>query len=160
LGRADRQVKIRGYRVEPGEVEEAVARHPAVRETAVLAREDTPDDRRLVAYLTLGDQGPAPSTSELRQFLRGSLPEPMIPSAFVVLDAFPLTPNGRLDREALPAAGRERPELGATYVAPRTPVEEGLAEIWAGVLGVDRVGVHDNFFELGGDSILSIRVVS
>src|SRR5262249_30451033 len=85
-------------------------------------------------------------------FLRGLLPEPMIPSAFVVLEAFPLTPNGKLDREALPAAGRERPELGATYVAPRTPVEEGLAEMWAGVLGVGRVGVHDHFFGLGGDS--------
>ncbi|HZW29206.1 MAG TPA: amino acid adenylation domain-containing protein, partial [Isosphaeraceae bacterium] len=160
LGRADRQVKIRGYRVEPGEVEEALARHPAVRETAVVAREDAPDARRLIAYLTLRADSPAPSTSELRQFLRRTLPEPMIPSAFVVLEAMPLTPNGKVDRQALPAPDRARPELGQAYVAPRTPVEEVLAGIWAGVLGVDRVGAHDNFFELGGDSLLSLQVIT
>ena len=103
LGRVDRQVKIRGYRIEPGEIEQALARHPAVRETAVVAREDVPDDRRLVAYLTIADDLPSPASSELRQFLRNSLPEPMIPSAFVVLEALPLTPNGKVDREALPA---------------------------------------------------------
>ncbi|MBV9775389.1 MAG: amino acid adenylation domain-containing protein, partial [Gemmatimonadetes bacterium] len=157
LGRTDDQVKVRGFRIEPGEIEAVLERHPAVREAVVLVREDAPGERRLVAYLTA--DGAAPDTAALRAHLHAALPEYMIPSAFVALEAFPLTPNGKVDRRALPA-----PEAGrmdeAGYLAPRTPVEETLAGIWAEVLRVERVGVHDDYFELGGDSILSIQVVS
>ena len=160
LGRVDRQVKVRGYRIEPAEIEEALARHPAVRETAVVAREDAPDDRRLVAYLTVAEDRPVPAGLELRQFLRNSLPEPMIPSAYVVLEALPLTPNGKVDREALPApeGGLARPV--ALSVAPRGPVEEAVASVWGTVLGLDRVGAHDGFFDIGGHSLLATQVVS
>ncbi len=160
LGRVDRQVKIRGYRIEPGEIEQALELHPAVRETAVVAREDVPDDRRLVAYLTIADDLPSPTSSDLRQFLRHSLPEPMIPSAFVVLEALPLTPNGKVDREALPAPlpGSARQDSLAT--APRGPVEQTVASIWADVLRLERVGAHDGFFDIGGHSLLATQVIS
>ncbi|HEX9936884.1 MAG TPA: amino acid adenylation domain-containing protein, partial [Longimicrobium sp.] len=156
LGRTDHQVKIRGFRIEPGEVEAALRRHDGVRECVVVARED-PGDRRLAAYVVAA--GPdAIDAAVLREHLRRSLPEHMVPGAFVVLDRLPLTPNGKVDRKALPA-----PELASaeeTYVAPRTPVEEMLAGIWAEVLRLERVGVRDNFFELGGHSLLAMRVVS
>ncbi|MFE2756327.1 amino acid adenylation domain-containing protein, partial [Actinosynnema sp. NPDC059335] len=150
LGRADDQVKIRGYRIEPGEVEAAILTHPAVREAVVVARADQ-GHTRLVAYVVT--DGPA----DLRAHLRPSLPEYQVPSAFVVLDRIPLTPNGKLDKAALPA-----PEVVADgeFVAPRTPVEAELARLWAEVLGVERIGVDDNFFAVGGDSILSIQLVS
>ncbi len=149
LGRTDDQVKIRGFRIELGEIETALASHPSVREAVVIAREDTPGQKRLVGYVVA-------DTGELRDHLRGSLPEYMVPAAFVVLDEIPLTKNGKVDRRALPA-----PEWdGDDHVAPRTEVEATLAEIWASALGVDRVGVLDNFFGLGGDSILSIQIVS
>ena len=131
LGRLDHQVKVRGFRVEPAEIEEALARHPAVRETAVVGREDAPDDRRLVAYLTVAEGQPVPASLELRQFLRSSLPEPMVPSAYVVLEALPLTPNGKVDRRG-PACAGWRPGDGRSRSAwrPRGPVEEEVASVW------------------------------
>ncbi|HEX8907304.1 MAG TPA: non-ribosomal peptide synthetase, partial [Longimicrobiaceae bacterium] len=152
-GRLDEQVKIRGFRVEPGEVEAALRRHPAVRECAVLAREDQPGRKRLVAYVA----GEADAEA-LRAHLRRTLPEHMVPGAFVFLDQLPLTPSGKLDREALPEPEEAMRE--AEYVAPRTPVEQKLAAIWAEVLGRDRVGVQDDFFAIGGHSLLAARVIS
>jgi len=159
LGRNDHQVKVRGVRIELGEVEAALAAHPAVRETAVMAREDTPGDRRLVAYFTTAAGQPL-TIDELRRFLTSRLPDAMLPAVFVPLPALPLTANGKLDRAALPAPSSQRPDLEREYVAPRTPQEEMLAEVWAEVLGIDKVGVLDSFFALGGDSIRSVRVVA
>jgi amino acid adenylation domain-containing protein/non-ribosomal peptide synthase protein (TIGR01720 family) len=159
LGRADQQVKIRGFRVEPGEIEAAIEQHPAVREAVVVAREDVPGDRRLVAYLVLRD-GARPAAADLRAFAKQRLPEMMVPAAFVTLGALPLTENGKIDRRALPAPDGGRPDLEDGFVAPATAVEQALARIWAAVLRVPAVGVHDNFFEIGGDSILSIQIVA
>jgi amino acid adenylation domain-containing protein len=151
LGRIDEQVKIRGFRIEPGEVEAVLRGHDGVRECAVVAREDVPGDRRLVAYVA-GDA----DADALRSHLREHLPDYMIPAAFVSLDALPLTPNGKVDRRALPA-----PDFSAeAYVAPRTPTEEVVAEIWRELLRVDRVGVRDGFFALGGHSLMATRVIS
>ncbi len=158
LGRIDHQVKIRGFRIELGEIETVLRKHPALKETMVMAREDTPGDRRLVAYV-VPEEEPSPA-GELRRFLKEKLPEYMVPSAFVTLEALPLTPNGKVDRGALPSPDWTRPELERAFVAPRTPVEEVLSGIWAQVLGVERIGVHDNFFELGGHSLLAIQLVS
>ncbi|HET6344302.1 MAG TPA: phosphopantetheine-binding protein, partial [Myxococcota bacterium] len=142
-------MKIRGVRIELGEIEAALAAHPAVRETVVIARKEGVD-HRLVAYLVpTGEVSP----SELRSYLRESLPEAMVPSAFVLLPAFPLNPSGKVDRKALPAPELEKPELERAYEAPQTPFERRLATLWQELLGVGRVGRHDNFFELGGDSI-------
>ncbi|WP_432079890.1 amino acid adenylation domain-containing protein, partial [Streptomyces sp. YPW6] len=150
VGRADDQVKLRGFRIEPGEVEAAVAGHPAVRDAVVMVH-----DQRLVAYVTPAGEGLV-EQEELREFVARTLPEYMVPAVVMVLEKLPLTPSGKLDRRALPA-----PEaVHAEFVAARTGTELVLAEVWAEVLGVDRVGVHDNFFELGGDSILSIQVVA
>ncbi|RMF29114.1 MAG: amino acid adenylation domain-containing protein, partial [Chloroflexi bacterium] len=161
LGRIDHQVKVRGFRIELGEIEVALRRHPRIQEAVVLAREDRPGEKRLVAYVVPPPHdGAAPTVSELRTFLQETLPDYMVPAAFVVLDAMPLTPSGKVDRRALPAPDQARPDLEGAYVAPRTREEEILAQIWAEVLGVERVGVHDNFFELGGDSILSIQVIA
>ena len=159
LGRTDHQVKIRGFRIELGEVEVTLGRHPAVREALVTAREDVPGDKRLVAYI-LPHPGQVYTISDLCDFLKGKLPDYMVPAAFVVLDALPLTPHGKVDRLALPAPDQARPELRESFAAPRTPIEKILAEIWAEVLRLERVGVHDNFFELGGDSILSIQIIA
>ncbi|HEX2191398.1 MAG TPA: amino acid adenylation domain-containing protein, partial [Longimicrobiaceae bacterium] len=153
LGRMDQQVKIRGFRIEPGEVEAQLAAHPTVREAVVAVREDGPGGKRLVGYAV-----PAADTAPeaLLEHLRARLPEYMVPSALVLLDALPLTPTGKVDRRALPA-----PEPGeAEYAAPRTPAEEILAGIWADVLGRERVGIHDDFFALGGHSLLATQVVS
>nr|UXE46116.1 linear gramicidin synthase subunit B [uncultured bacterium] len=160
LGRADCQVKVRGFRIEPGEIEEALARHPAVREAAVVARDYGLDDRRLLAYVTLEDGSAAPDDTELRRFLRSSLPESMIPSAFVTLERLPLTPNGKVDRDALPEPGANRTRLDTSFVAPRGAVEEEVACVWKEILGLERVGIHDNFFDLGGHSLLATQVVS
>jgi fengycin family lipopeptide synthetase B len=159
LGRIDHQVKIRGFRVELGEIEAALRTHGDIGEAVVLAREETAGEKRLVAYLVKAP-GAAPSISELREFLKEKLPEYMTPAAFVMLDALPMTENGKMDRRALPAPDAARPDLEEAYVAPRNAREERLAEIWARVLGLERVGIHDNFFELGGDSILSIQIIA
>ncbi|GMT99445.1 non-ribosomal peptide synthetase [Corallococcus caeni] len=152
LGRVDFQVKLRGFRIELGEVEKALEQSPGVRQAVVVLREDSPGVKRLVAYVV-----PQVEASALRAHLQAKLPEYMVPSAFVVLEALPLNANGKLDRHALPP-----PEASAqaSFVAPRTPVESQLAQIWAQVLGLPRVSVHDNFFELGGDSIISLQVVA
>jgi amino acid adenylation domain-containing protein len=159
LGRIDHQVKLRGFRIELGEIEAVLSEHSKVYQSVVLAREDVSGDKRLVAYV-VPSHGPAPTTPELQAFLKDKLPDYMVPSAFVFLDAMPLTPNGKLDRKALPAPDQSSPELGASYVAPRTPEEELVAEIWAEVLKLDKVGIHDNFFDLGGHSLLATQVVS
>jgi amino acid adenylation domain-containing protein len=156
LGRNDHQVKIRGYRIELGEVEAALAGHSAVDGAVVVVREDVPGDRRLVAYVT----GRTPNVDEMRTHLLRTLPEHMVPSAFVSLEALPLTANGKVDRRSLPLPSALRPDLAKAYIAPRTPLERSFAEIWQEVLGVDQVGVHDDFFSLGGDSMRSVRVVA
>ncbi|HEY4591205.1 MAG TPA: amino acid adenylation domain-containing protein, partial [Thermoanaerobaculia bacterium] len=160
LGRRDHQVKIRGFRIELGEIEAALVRHPAVREAVVMARRDGGDgESRLVAYL-VAEPAAAPSTQDLRQLLKTSLPEHMIPSAFVTLEALPLTPHGKVDRKALPAPEAMESARERIYVAPRSPVEERLAAIWSEVLRVERVGVLDDFFLLGGHSLSAARVLS
>jgi len=157
LGRIDDQVKIHGFRIEVGEIESVLSQHPGIWETVVLAREDEPGNKRLVAYIV--PHQPEFSVSDLRSFLKEKLPEYMIPYAFVQLKELPLTPNGKLDRSGLPAPESIKPELEGRFVAPRTPIEETIAKIWTEVLGL-RVGIYDNFFELGGDSILSIQIVA
>jgi amino acid adenylation domain-containing protein len=156
LGRADHQVKIRGFRVEPGEIEAVLRGYEAVRDVVVLPRTDVEDDQRLVAYVVADEQDGLDGA--LRDLARVHLPEHMVPSAVVRLDALPLTANGKTDRAALPAPDGRRPEMEAGYTAPRTPVEEKAVAVWAEVLGVDRVGVDDDFFALGGHSLLATRV--
>jgi amino acid adenylation domain-containing protein len=161
LGRVDHQVKVRGFRIELGEIEALLGEYPGVHQAVAVVREDRPGDRRIVAYLVgeaVGADGL--SSAKLRQFLKTRLPDYMIPAAFSVLDEFPLTPNKKVDRKALPAPEELRCDLEATYVAPRSPMEELLAGIWAEVLGIEKVGVHDNFFELGGHSLLTTKVIS
>jgi amino acid adenylation domain-containing protein/non-ribosomal peptide synthase protein (TIGR01720 family) len=167
LGRIDQQVKLRGFRIELGEIEAALAQHRAVREAVVLAREDQPDETRLVAYVVpaTGEQGSGIKDEladpvALRQVLAQTLPEYMIPAAFVLLDALPLTPNGKLDRKALPAPAQTRPDLDSALAAPRTPVEERLVAIWADVLHIEQLGITDNFFALGGHSLLATQLLS
>ena len=158
-GRNDFRVKIRGFRIEVAEIELALRGLTEIKEAAVVAHEDQRGEKQLVAYV-VPEPEQVPSISELRGFLNDKLPDHMVPSAFVVLDAMPLTPNGKLDRLALPAPSLARPELDTNFVAPRTPVEEALVGIWEEVLGLERVGIHDDFFELGGHSLLATRVVS
>ncbi|MFD2691963.1 condensation domain-containing protein, partial [Streptomyces phyllanthi] len=156
----DDQVKVRGYRIEPAEIETVLAAHPAVG-SAVVAVTGEGDTARLAAYLVPADPaGNIPVPGELREYLRSRLPVFMIPASFTELAALPLTPGGKLDRAALPDPEPGRADLSSRYVAPRTETERALADIWAEVLGVDRVGVDDNFFELGGDSIIGIQVVA
>jgi len=160
LGRIDNQVKVRGFRIELGEIEGLLIQHPGVRETVVIVREDTPDDQRLVAYLV-----PNPDTtlvpSNLRSYLKEHLPEYMLPSAFVLIDALPLTTNGKVDRQALPSPNQaDTAQLKNIFVAASNPIEEMLTGIWAEILGIQEVGIHDNFFELGGHSLLATLVIS
>ncbi|ALV34971.1 non-ribosomal peptide synthetase [Streptomyces sp. CdTB01] len=161
LGRADHQVKIRGYRVELGEIEATVASAPGVRDAVVIVREDVPGDKRLVAYVVPEDGAagePGTWAAGLRSVAESVLPAYMVPSAFVTLAVLPLTVNGKLDRRALPAPDGAALAVTAQYVAPRTPDEQRVAEIWREVLGVDRIGVEDGFFELGGDSLLAVAL--
>ncbi|WP_326812222.1 amino acid adenylation domain-containing protein [Streptomyces scopuliridis] len=154
LGRNDRQVKVRGFRIELGEIESVLSRCPGVGQANVPAREDRPGAKRLVAYLVpSGDL----DIADVREYAAGLLPEYMVPSAFVVLDALPLTANGKVDRRALPAPDLE---IAEEYVGPRTETERAVAAVWTDVLGIERIGVHDNFFSRGGDSISSLQVVS
>ncbi|NTX63938.1 non-ribosomal peptide synthase/polyketide synthase [Myxococcus sp. CA051A] len=159
LGRSDFQVKVRGFRVEPGEVAAVLREHPSVKDAVVVAREDTPGDQRLVAYV-LADSGQATEVGALRGFLQERLPAHMVPSAFMWLDVLPLTPNGKLDRRALPVPESGAMVSGAAHVPPATPMEEALASIWAEVLRVERVGRHDDFFALGGHSLVATQVVA
>ena len=160
LGRLDHQVKIRGFRVELGEIEAALSASAEVRSAVVVVREDTPGERRLVAYLVAHPEAALPSTSELREGLRRSLPDYMIPSAFVWMDALPLSPNGKVDRQALPAPEATREGAGVTYVAPRTAMEHALVSVWEELLGARPIGIQDDFFALGGHSLLVVRLVA
>jgi acyl carrier protein len=156
-GRADAQVKVRGFRIELGEVEAALSAHPGVQEAIATTREDASGSRRLVAFAV--PKVPGDPLADLRSFLSGRLPAYMVPSDLGVLDALPVTPAGKLDRRALDAVEISR-DADAGYVAPRNPVEETLAAIWAELLGVDRIGVEDDFFTLGGHSLLATQLVS
>ena len=156
LGRMDHQVKVRGYRIEPGEIEAALRSHQAVREALVLAREGTPGERQLVAYVIAGAD--VPSAGELREHLQRTLPEHMIPPAFVSLEGFPLSPNGKVDRQALPAPDEDS-IARSQYTAPTTELERSLAPIWQALLGLDQVGIDDDFFDLGGHSLLAVQLV-
>jgi amino acid adenylation domain-containing protein len=168
LGRTDHQVKIRGFRIELGEIEAVLAQHPAVREAVVQAREESENqkskienlrsDKRLVAYV-VSREGTSPTVNELRSFIKEKLPEYMIPSVFVFLDSLPLTANRKVDRKALPEPNQARPDLEATFVSPRTPAEDVVAQIWSEVLAVKHVGIHDNFFDLGGHSLLAMQLI-
>jgi phosphopantetheine binding protein/AMP-binding enzyme len=172
LGRLDHQIKVRGFRIEVGEIEALLAGQASVRECVVVARADVPGETRLVAYVVTSNELQVTSSSEsplvtrhsslvtqLRAALKQQLPDYMVPSAFVVLDRLPKTPNGKIDRKALPPPDLSGAALEAAYVAPRTPTEERVVGIWAHVLRVERVGVHDNFFELGGHSLLATQVL-
>jgi amino acid adenylation domain-containing protein len=166
IGRIDNQVKIRGFRIELGEIEGLLAKHPAVKEVAVIVREDLPGDSRLAAYITidslserLRQDDRSPTITDLREFLASKLPSYMIPAAFVCLDALPLTPNGKIDRRALPVPSYTR-QLEGEFVASQDEVELQLTKIWKQVLGIDRIGIEDNFFELGGYSLLAVRAIS
>ncbi|MEH2239778.1 non-ribosomal peptide synthetase [Nostoc sp.] len=158
LGRIDTQVKIRGFRIELAEIEAVLNQHPDINQVVVIAREDTPGNKFLVAYLVAKDNPPTPST--LRNFLKTKLPDYMIPGAFIFLEAFPLTPNGKINRRVLPTLDAFQRNLEVDFVAPRTPTEQELATIWAEVLKLKQVGIHDNFFELGGHSLLATQVIS
>ncbi len=164
-GRLDDQVKVRGYRIEPGEVEAALAALPGVREAAVVARKEASGAHRLVAYVVAAPHEieAEADLSAVRDRLTARLPPHMVPSAFVALDALPLTAQGKVDRRRLPdpsdgGAPGAREGAGTPYAAPRTPAERALAEVWRDVLGVERAGIHDNFFDLGGDSLLLLQV--
>lgn len=164
LGRIDRQVKIRGFRIELGEIETLISQHSAVKETVVIVREDNSNDKRLVAYVVLSpefhqdDQATNELIQQLRNLLKERLPEYMVPSAILSLEALPLTPSGKIDRRALPVPNFQNEEV--SFVAPRTPAEEIVADIWMQILKRSHLGIHDNFFDLGGHSLLATQVIS
>ncbi|MCP4659918.1 MAG: amino acid adenylation domain-containing protein [bacterium] len=158
-GRIDQQVKIRGFRIEPGEIEAMLDEHPAVAQAVAAAWKDAPGGTRLVAWVVLRGES-AGLGGELRAFLKARLPDYMVPAVFVEIESLPLLPSGKVDRRRLPFPEGDRPELGRELIPPRTPLEEALAEIFIGIIGIERVGVVDNFFELGGDSLLATQAVS
>ena len=158
LGRLDHQVKVRGFRIEPGEIEAVLGQHPQVREAVIVAQEETPGEKRLVAYVVM-HQSCEQTPGELRRFLQGKLPAYMVPSAFMVLEALPLTTNGKIDRLALPIPARHQAR-DSVFIAPRMPLEEQLATLWATLLNVSPISVHDDFFALGGHSLLATQMVS
>jgi amino acid adenylation domain-containing protein len=163
LGRIDYQVKVRGFRIELGEIEATLLKYAAIKEAVVVAREDNPGEKVLVGYFVpegMTEDRAYEVIPELRQFLKTSLPDFMVPTIFMVLEAMPLTPNGKVDRKALPKPDAVRRELAANYVAPRNELEQQIVDIWTEVLKVERIGIHDNFFELGGYSLLAIQIVS
>ncbi|AOX00346.1 hypothetical protein BJP34_13570 [Moorena producens PAL-8-15-08-1] len=157
LGRIDNQVKIRGFRIELDEIEATLTENPQVKEAVVIAREDIPGDKHLVAYIVTGET--VPTKSELRSFLKQKLPDYMVPSAFVTLESLPLTPNGKIDRRGLPAPDISQASE-TTFVPPNTPTEELLGAIWSQILGIEKIGIHNNFFELGGHSLKATQVIS
>jgi len=159
LGRADGQIKLRGFRIELGEIETALTKSDGVDQAVVLLREDSPGDKRLVAYL-VAKRGTAPASGDLRDFLLSKLPDYMVPTAFITLPSFPLTANGKIDRKALPAPDRSTQAHGASYVEPRTPQEVQFAKIWAEVLHLEQVGIEDNIFELGADSLHVFQIAA
>ena len=159
LGRVDNQVKIRGYRIELGEIESVLQQMEGVENVVTIVREDTPGDKRLVAYFTTGNEA-ALSVDDLRIFIKDQLPDYMVPAAFVKLDAFPLTANGKIDRKALPKPDYTALQVETEFVAPRTGEEKLLAGLWQDILNLEKVGIHDNFFELGGHSLLATQVIS
>ena len=159
MGRKDFQVKIRGYRVEVAEIEVALLGLDSIKAAIVHAQADAVGEQRLVAYIVPAT-GKAPTVSELRRALARTLPAYMLPAAFVFLETFPLLPNGKIDRRALPAPSRTRPALDQPYVAPRTPIEVELERMWATALNVEHVGMHDGFLDLGGDSLLATRLLA
>ena len=157
LGRIDNQVKLRGFRIELGEIEAALLEHQEVQESVVVVQEDVPGNQRLVAYIVLNAEL-STSVSELSQFLKQKLPKYMVPSAYLLLDALPLTSNGKIDRRSLPVIEEFRPELEVAYVPPTTEVEQTIAAVWQEVLHQEQVGIHDNFFDIGGHSLLVAQV--
>jgi acyl-CoA synthetase (AMP-forming)/AMP-acid ligase II len=156
LGRIDNQVKLRGYRIELGEIEAVLTGHPDVTECAVIAREDIPGDKRLVAYVVAGRA----TTDDLRTHLKRHLPDYMIPTSFTQLPKLPLTANGKVDRNALPAPDHEASGATTQHVAPRTPTESRIAAIWGEALGIPSPGIHDNFFDVGGHSLKAAEIVT
>jgi amino acid adenylation domain-containing protein len=160
VGRKDRQVKLRGFRIELSEIELALTQHPLVQEAYVIAHEDEPGQKRLVAYVVCGEAEEPLTTSALRRFLRERLPDYMIPANYIFLEQLPLNSNGKVDQRALPLPDRTRPDMEEGYVAPRTPTEEILAAIWSELLLVERIGVFDDFFELGGHSLMASQIIA
>ncbi len=159
LSRNDQQLKLRGFRIELGEIEAVLEQHDGVKAAVVILYEGAQGQSWLLGYVVVTQES-LPSTNELRSYLKERLPDYMVPQTFMVLDALPLLPNGKVDRRALPAPGSMRPDLEKLYVAPRTEIQEVLAAIWSQVLGIEQIGIHDNFFDLGGESIRSVRMVA
>ena len=157
LGRIDEQVKVRGFRIELGEIEAVLRQHPGVQETAAIACNDSSGNQRLIAYIV--PNNPTPSAIELRNFLKAKLPPYMIPNAFQIIDFLPLTPNGKINRRRLSSPENLTAASGDAFAEPRSPTESTLAQIWASILNLDRVGIRDNFFDLGGDSLLAVRLI-